>query len=71
MEKKATTPKYVYVLYRDGKELERADSEIKIVAACHRRCSSSFDWALKYEGYSVNILDENDNVVGKLTPYTR
>lgn len=59
------TRKYEYVLTRDGKEIGRYNSDIKAIAYVHNHHSFSFDWALKYEGYKLFCI-VNDNTIYRL-----
>lgn len=48
------------IIYRDSKEVARFDvsSGYEVLRWFHTHCSCSMDWALKYEGYSYEIIGE-------------
>ena len=47
------------IIYRDNKEVARIDitNGIEVLKWFHRHCSYSMDWAIKYEGYSYEVIE--------------
>ena len=42
-----------YTIKRDGREVKRVESELEVIAYFHRTHAYSMDYALKYEGYTI------------------
>lgn len=60
-----------FILKRDGKEVARGD-EFELLKFVQRKHSCSFDWACKYEGYSVEPtfetwLEDNAESIREIT----
>lgn len=49
----------VAIIKRDGKEVAKVEivKGFEVLKWFHNHCSSSMDWALKYEGYSYEIVN--------------
>lgn len=61
----------IYTIKRDDKVVaDNLKSEIEAVRWLHNHCSCSFDWALRYEGYSVFGKDTDTGETWRLRPYT-
>ena len=47
------------IIYRDSKEVARINitNGAEVLKWFHHHCSCSMDWALKYEGYSYEIIE--------------
>jgi hypothetical protein len=50
----------VFILKREGKEIKRCNNEYDVMEWIHKHHSYSFYHAVKYEGYSVEEVKENE-----------
>lgn len=61
----------IWTIKRDGKVVvDNLPREIDALKWIHKHCSCSFDWALRYEGYSVSGKDTITGEVVTLKPYS-
>jgi hypothetical protein len=52
----------IAIIKRDGKEIDRVELKsiygVELLNWFHRHCSYSMSWALRYEGYSYEVVEE-------------
>lgn len=55
---------YTFNIYKDGKllkTLENQQNDANLYGSMHRLQSSSISWALFYEGYKIECINEQTN----------
>lgn len=58
-----------WTIKRDGKVIANGlTSEIRVLEWMHKHTSCSMDWAMKYEGYSIEGRNTQTGERWKLTP---
>ena len=49
-----------YTLSRDGQELSHHETYLDALGQLHRLQGQSADWAIKYEGYAIEVTKETE-----------
>ena len=63
---------YTYTIFHEGKEickLENQQNDINLLGKMQKLQSNSMDWAIRHEGWQIELIDQKTGIKSKMKSY--